>query len=288
MENKPDLKDDNETRWLLPWGFLTALIALFLTADYLTPSGFGPRFDYWMAFLLGVYIAQVNLIAMWAALAPGNVLTRLPWSLLLATSMWIATVLGMPEHETRGTLGEARALAVVLLISVFIAQVPLWIASRAFRWRLVSWQTSREDAMRGKAQFQIRHVMISMVFLSIALGLSRLVVSGLKPSAFHWEDEFAALLIAMTVSNLIVTVPCIWGAFVPVRFLAPACIGWALYCAFISVTEVGILIMILGSPGDEPVFQIFTLMNLTQGAAVFGTLLILRAMGFQLLRIPKG
>ena len=59
------------------------LFCAFLGVDAITPSVLRGRDDWLPAILLGICIAQVNLIALWAAMAPGNIVVRISWSTLL-------------------------------------------------------------------------------------------------------------------------------------------------------------------------------------------------------------
>jgi hypothetical protein len=67
------------------------VIGAFLLLDFFTPpigNSLSRGSEWWgAAVLTGICIGQVGLIAAWAVLAPGNLVVRLPWSLLLAAAM---------------------------------------------------------------------------------------------------------------------------------------------------------------------------------------------------------
>ncbi len=70
--------------------------------------------------------------------------------------------------------------------------------------------------------------------------------------------------------------------------LVPLLLGWVVYCAVLTTVEFGSLCAVLGSPGAgfwEPPLT-FYLLNLSQCVAILGTLWILRAIGFRMVRMP--
>jgi hypothetical protein len=265
------------------------VICAFLGANVLTPGAFESRKPWLLAVLMGICISQLNLIATWAALAPGNFMVRLPWSLLLAVLMWYALVVGNRIEDWVGVFdrGAALFLGLVLLIGLLVALIPLVIAARFFRWRLLGWNAGEEvrsDA-QAKLQFNLRHLLLSMFLLSVAMAPARLVLPeggtfGLPPHHGLW-----VLLAGVALCNVVVTVPCIWGAFAAKSVLPQLAIGWPIYCVLITGIEFACFTMFLGSTPDAgEVFFAFYLMNLMQCATVFGTLLIFRKIGFRLVR----
>jgi hypothetical protein len=118
------------------WIAAGVIVCVFLVLDYVTPPLIDLGVEWLTAVLVGVCIGQLNLIATWAALAPGNFVVRLPWAFVLGVFMWYAFVLG---NRAMGydRLGEAVLLGVILLGGLMVAQIPLWIARTAFRWRLL-------------------------------------------------------------------------------------------------------------------------------------------------------
>ena len=229
-------------------------------------------------------IAQLNLLAVWAALAPGRLMVRLPWSLFLATLIWYAVVLGF-RCAGRGLSGQDALMSgLSLLFGVLVTQVPLWIANRWSRWHLAV-VVEGPSAAVSERQYGIRHLLAGMTLLGLALGLGRVIL----PSADSFRVPLArllAVLSAMAVCNLIVTVPCIWCAFAGWSRMLPLAIGWTVYAAVASLAEVGVLILFLGAPGDTKLFVAFGVINIAQCVAVWLTCVVLRWTGFQLLRWP--
>ncbi len=269
-------------------GIITAMVVgAFLFLDLLTPSAFESHSEWLLVIMLGICIGQLNLIATWAALAPGNVVVRLPWSLLLAVFMWYALVVGNRIESSYYGLGEAVQLGLILLFGVLVAIVPLWIAGRVFGWRLISWigQESQEVDTAGSKQFHLWHLLLGMFLLSLVMAPARLVLPEGENFTLRLDDELYVLLAGVALYNLVVTVPCIWGAFLPPSTLPGLIIGWFFYNALLTAFEYGFFVMFLGGPGDNEVPFYMYLMNIVQCATVFGTLLIFRACGFRLLRM---
>ena len=96
------------------------------------------------------------------------------------------------------------------------------------------------------------------------------------------------LLSTTAVVNLIVVMPCIWGAFAPWRWLAGIALLWIVYAVIISCLEIAVLMAILGPPGTEnSIWLLMPVFNVSQCLSVLGTLVLLRGIGFRLVRLPK-
>jgi hypothetical protein len=280
---------------LLRSSVLGILIAGFLVVDFAVPTFLPHGYpELGSAVLVGSCIAQVNLIAVWAALAQGNFMVRLPWSALLGTMMWYALVMGNRVEEKLGrfSLNDAVLLGVFLLAGIAVAQVPLWIARRVLGWQLVNCGAPVEAPARGRLQFSLQQMLLATMLLSMALAPLRTVLPpGSLSPAPYLRREMIALFTAVAICNLLVTIPCIWGAMQPVSRLLPLTMGWLFYCALLTAVEFGGLVAWLGPPGrreDTLAFGLyFYVLNLSQCATVFGTLLLLRALGFQLVRVNR-
>ena len=236
--------------------------------------------------VVGQFIGQLNLISVWAAISKGSVVVRLPWALLLTVAMWGAFICSF--QLSGETIQQDRAVdfAVMLLIGCLAAQVPLWIASRVYGWQLVRSDLSEDDP--SHSQFNIGHMFFSIFLLSISLGLARILLSNLpgQISLVRFRTETIALLIATTICNLLLVVPCIWMAFL-MRMTFIRAVAIIAAVAFISLVEFFCLCAILGSPGRDliEVILIFFFVNLGQVAVVHGSLTILKAFaGFRLER----
>jgi hypothetical protein len=127
--------------------------------------------------------------------------------------------------------------------------------------------------------------MAGMLFLSVALAPARLVLPQGDFGGFYLDGELLILLPVVAVCNLVITVPCIWGAFLKVEILVPLAFGWLLYCAFLTLIEFGVLCAAFSPPPDAvDVLLLMYVVNVSQCVTVFGTLLVCRGLGFRLMR----
>jgi hypothetical protein len=277
-----------DDRWVRNVVIIAALIGGFLSVNVMTPSEWGSDSKVLMAILAGICIGQLNLIATWAALAPGNFIVRLPWSLLLAVLMWYALVVGNRIERSYFDGSDAILLGMNLLFGLLVALIPLGIAARVFRWRLVGWSNGKEAEAGSavKMQFNMRHLLLSMFLLSLAMAPARLVLPDGLAFRFELPKEAYVLLAGIAFCNVVVTIPCIWGAYLPMNKLPVIIVGWFAYCALLTGLECSFFLLLLGlpAPNDMEVLMRFYLMNLMQCATVFGVLLIFRALGFRLVR----
>jgi hypothetical protein len=264
-----------------------AVIAAYLGCDLAVGGIFelGPQREALLALLLGLYLAQINLIAIWAALVPGRVIVRWPWAWFLAALMWYAMILGNRIHdgwrEPRFDRSDALTLGAVLLFGVIAAQVPLWIARR-WQWRLVPEAPDASDVPQDERQFSLRQLLLGMVLLSVALGMGRWILPP-GSAGVDLNHELPILLPVLAIVNMLVVLPCIWGAFLEWRLLPVLAVVWFMYALVVTAIEIGVLVAFLGPAGDD-IFSMFLLFNLAQCLAVTGTLMVLRVAGFRLIR----
>jgi hypothetical protein len=275
-------------------GFLVADFALpffFLSYGFNLQGGFRSVLS---ALLLGCSIGQINLIAAWAALAQGNLVVRLPWSATLGALIWYAMILGnrVQDAWVAFSVDEAILLGLYLLAGLVAAQAPLWIARAISGWHWVDRDSPPLPAADRRLQFNLEHMLLATVFLSIALAPVNLFV---PPGALYTLDVGGKDLVSfavVAVGSLLLAVPSIWGSQRPRSRLVVLVILGPLYCGLITAAEVGTLAAYYyfvqhGSLGKVLDFgTFFYVSNLSQCATVFGTLLLVRAMGFQLVKSP--
>jgi hypothetical protein len=277
---------DRPASRVLAWGIAAVLIGVFLLVDFETPRQFAqPSFA--LAILVGSCVAQVNLIAVGASIAAGNIVVRLSWSLLLGTAMWYVLVLGNRSVNRNFQLSDAVLLGATLLAGVLVLQIPLWIAKKVFRWRLSGGADDAEQARLEDRQFTIRHMLLAMFLLSVALSPLRSVLPPGDAGSSHFDRVTFALLTSLVVCNLVVTMPCVWWAFSSTGTIIRRALGWLVYCAVVAAIEVVALLAVIG-PRHRwlEIALLFFVLNVSQCAAVFGTLLLFRAIGFRLVRMP--
>ena len=266
------------------------LICAFLAIDALTPAvlNWRPGWEWLQAILLGFCIAQVNLIALWAALAPGNIIVRISWSMLLGAAMWYALILG--ERSSASMIfGDAIFLGLILLTGLIVLQIPLWIAKKDLSLaigRLGRRPHSSRDG--GPAIPSSTHAAGDVS----PIGRTRAVAPVLPPhgaDALNFAAEAFVGLAVVLLCNLVVTLPCVWWAFVSRTSAVLVAIGWPFYCAVLTGLEILVFCAVFSRPPAGQMLNIallYYLLNVSQCAAVLGTLLIFRAIGFRLVRMP--
>lgn len=272
------------------WILVAALVFAHLFVAFCMPQLFfrtSPDFEWLLASGLGVCVAQVNLIAVWAALTPGRLILRLLWSTFLATLIWYALVLGNQLRSLTNSFAiyrreDALLLGLILLAGVILAQGPLWIASSLFRWRLLP-PGHEHGATGGDRQFRISHLLTATAVVSVALGLGRLLLPEGEWETAPLDGELWVLLPIVAVVNLFVVLPCVWGAFARGRILIWLAVGWLVYAVAVSIVQVLVISLFLGG-APEDVWLIMIVFNLAQCLCVFGTLVCLRGIGFRLQR----
>ncbi len=239
----------------------------------------------------GFAIAQLNLIGVWAALAPGRIFVRLPWSLVLLTLYWFALIFG---NRISGSLNDSRSAAEVIgpliLIGYVALQIPLWITSRVGRWRLMPPRATAEDE---GGQFTIKEMIIATTVLAVVIGLARVIV----PSSLDFNNNMLrdrvmfAMVSALLICNLLLVIPCVWATCLPRKSIAPMASGWLLATCIASAIEISVLFGIGGAPSDtrETLFivTIFVFINIAQGVTVFVIMSILKQLGYRLIRTTK-
>ena len=121
------------------WALVAAVLAFHLGVDAIVPRLLHPDSDFAGAFVIGLVIGPLNLVAIWSALATGKIIVRLPWAAFLALLIWYALVLGNRSVD-RWVFGSSDAivLGILLLCGTLLTQPPLWIARLKFGWRLLS------------------------------------------------------------------------------------------------------------------------------------------------------
>jgi hypothetical protein len=265
---------------LVTWVVSGAIICVFLVLDYAaTPIMKYSGSDWLRTLLVGACIAELHLIAVWAVLAPGNLVVRLPWSLLLTAAMWYSFVIGNRQFDVI-TLSNAIIDGEIMFAAMIVAQIPLWVAKGVFRWRLIRGISDADQWRQGPWQFHIRHLLVATFLLALAMSPLRSVLPP-GPADRYFSPAIGILVLGtFLVCNLAVTVPCIWGAFASAGSAVPLALGWLVSCGVLTFLE------FMAWPGTArgKGLLLFLLLNLSQAATVFGMLLIYRAIGFRFVR----
>lgn len=263
---------------------LALLIVAFFCNNLFVPAGFhsGPGDNLLVGFVIGACIAQLNLISVWAAISQGHVIIRLPWAYLLVEIMWASLVLGNRWDGYYLTNGDMLSLGVVLAVCCTVAQVPLWIASRVYHWRLLGPSTSPDRPDTDTSQFQLGHMFLGTVILAVSLAASRPLFLGSKGDyKFGLDGQMYFLVLVLAVVNLVTVIPAIWAAFF-MRVSLPMLGIWLSASLGITAIEMAVLCAALGLPPSLfKVSVVFLIMNATQIGVVFFVLKMLIRAGFR-------
>ena len=78
-------------------------------------------------------------------------------------------------------------------------------------------------------QFSLRHLLLGMFLPSLVLAAARLLLPATGEYAPTMYEHLPVLLAAVVVSNLVITVPCIWGSAAPRARLLPITFAWVVF-----------------------------------------------------------
>jgi hypothetical protein len=145
---------------------------------------------------------------------------------------------------------------------------------------------STQTTWKDNPQFRISHLFVATVAVATLLGLGRLVLPEGPWRIIGLERELAVILPIIAVVNLIVVLPCVWGAFARTQLLVGLTIAWLIYAIAVSVVEVLVFTLFFGDPPGD-VWVSMMLFNVCQCLCVFGTLVCLRGIGFRLRQFDK-
>ena len=276
------------------------LLAYFLV-DLAIPFTFEFRTPHAAVALLGLCAGQLTLIAIWAALAPGSVLLRLPWALSLGTLMWYGLILG---NHLRAALSasvfgmrgrffepwllqrpEALTLGVMVLISVTLLQVPFWLMNLVFRWKLV-WAEDPHGLERH--QFSLRHLIAGTILFAILLAIGREILpkSG-KLELISDAELWQLFSVVLAGATALVSLPAVTLIVAESRHRLTLGLGWIIYMLLLSLAEYSLLVFFGGSPPPSRRLEVqltIVLLHFTHGGSVIISLLVLAFAGLRLAR----
>lgn len=274
----------NLTRWCAA----ALVVCGFLILDFATPvvldRGIGGP---WLSLsITGAWVGQLYLIAAWAVLGVGNVLLRLPGAMLTAALMWYSLVLGSRAQSPYFSLPDALAAGFLLLLALAFLMVSLWVVRGVLRWRLVGWSGHAVRTSGGPLQFHLRHLLLLMVFVSLAFAPARFVLPPSSVGEFRLEAEMLVGVVVLSACSLPVTVPCIRGAMATAEMLGVFGLVWPVVCAAVSGLEITLLAAISRAPETTPsMFPFIYLLNVSPCATIFATLLVFRGLGVRLVKL---
>jgi len=268
-----------------------ALLAVFAGANLLLP----PMLDasqplVWAAaaagLMWGLPFAELGLLAIWASLGPRKALIQLPTTMLLMLGLYAAFLLGLLWMDGWSQPVRDIGRAVLFLPLLFLAvQSPLWVF-RILGGHRIALRTDREQPSPIESrQVGLRHLLAATALVAVALSLARTGIP--KPTrAANGPDPAFALLVACLLCaawSALSVLPCVWAAYVA-RGRGLATVAIAAYMTGMSLIVWGIL-QVASSTGPPSEFAVFLFVfHGTLAAVTLGTLHLLRACGYVLLR----
>ena len=249
------------------------------------------------AFVLGVFFSQVVMLAVWAALFPGNSPLRLLFATVVTItaamvfafqveSLWLQ---GLFLHRPRGALDSWAVVsssldsATVFLLLLYLVQIPLWLLRRVGRMRIL-FDPSGEAGAPGNGPLRLIDLFAVTSFLAVPLALGRIMVT--SDTVSHLFIPVLALSLLMIVFGL----PYLW-AILGTRHLGIGLVTALVFSEGVAVCGSLVFALLTGNlqPRDWPIVvaafhatQVATLaMALANGLAV-------RTIGYRLVwAIPR-
>lgn len=263
----------------------------FFLADVATPTCFTEPFPGMLA--VGVVTAQLTVICVWGTLVRGTFWIRFPWTLLLLVVSWCGFAWGIRLRNGAPDLESLLATTLIWTFGFVTSFVPLKIAAMCFRWQIVQDCSYEQEIGRG-ARYAIRDMMIGMCLLAISMRIGLVLLPtedisltvALRTSGLNDLEPFVALTIYGVVS-LLVKLPCIWISLGEKAERIGSRTGlWIVYCFGLSVIEIGLFTLILGSPAGREVelFSGIIVSHQLMGGIMLGVCLALRGLGYRLER----
>jgi hypothetical protein len=270
------------------------LIAILLVAH----TGLALFLQEWMqhyhfngpAIVIGIGIAQVNLVAFWGALAAGPVIQRLPWAALMTVVLWYAIVLGGRLDGDGLPRSESLLLGLILIGGVLAAMTPMWIARIWLKSRLVAWEFAPPTRNR---HYDLWQLLIGITLLSVTLAFARVVLPP-GETRLYLDQELQLLLPVAVVVNFATALPTIWLSLKlhPIVSVLLLLVGVPLYAVAIATGEaVTLSLLHQGGGGYSDLAEmigIFWVLNIVQFWTIGVTLVALRYDGFRLAREDSG
>ncbi|EMI21642.1 membrane protein [Rhodopirellula maiorica SM1] len=263
----------------------------FFIADVATPTYFKEPFPAMLA--MGVVTAQLTVICVWGTLVRGTFWIRLPWTLLLLVISWCGFAWGITIEKGSPNTASMLGAAMLWMFGFVTSFVPLKIAAMCFRWQIVHHSENNQTAARN-FNYAIRDIMIGTLLLAMTMGIGRVMLPSDEISftrALHASSlNEPELLFAITlygIISLLVKLPCIWISLGEKAEKIRSRIGfWCIYCLFLAVVEIGLLVAVLGSPGSdfEEIFGGIIISHQLMGAIMLGVCCTLRGLGYRLER----
>jgi hypothetical protein len=221
---------------------------------------------------MGVIFSQVSLVAFWNALGTGRLFLRTIGAILAVSILWAFTFL-LVMQTYMGKTTDSIWMGVTMLIQWVVVQLPLWWLRLSSGWRVRLPTETIGSSERGNVQFGIKHLLFWTTIVGVFLGLGRFLLSG---EGFHSHDAIAYGL--LLVFDCLFAWPTLLAGIATRRPVVGTAIS-LLFTIVITAAETYIFSKLLG--GDDGVFWG---LNSAQFIWMAGSTLVLRYIGFQLVR----
>lgn len=194
------------------------LVSLFLIVGcgiycHFVP-GINPTAD---AVAFGVSMSLINLAALWSALGPLRLFTRVPLAILLvaAIALMLIVFAALDDVDNEHQMSLVLLLVPPMMTAQFAGTTACFLLLRRTLNRRIGLVAAVSPTQRADAQFGIRHLLLWMTGIALLVGGFRLIVFALVPKglteiAFPISDILLQIAIFL-LFNTILTVPIPWA-----------------------------------------------------------------------------
>lgn len=231
-----------------------------------------------IAIMLGSLFGHTTVAAAWAAFGPGQLLWRVPLSLLWVVLM--AVGIGVNTRIRGGPNNSAFMFGTLLSIQWALLQLPLWglVISQGMHLRHA--EATNEGMDLRERQFGLRQLIIITAVIGVLFGIGRIVAPYFAQQVgFARRDQ--VILIFLGVAEVILTLPLLLAGLLKRRSILAISVA-ILLIALATVWEHQLLVQVSGpgSAGAGP----YTFIAINAGTSVILLMLlaIVRLNGYSL------
>jgi hypothetical protein len=267
-----------------PWHRSRLLIALLAAQGLATLAVLGyvvfffpaltmDRVEFLVRCSVGIAFSQATLLGAWNALGDGRAGLRPMGSLLCLLCAWGMAYLPSPWFQPYLEFGP---LGLALFVQWIFIQLPFWFFRLKFGWQLGQIDGQNAAGGLGDVQFGIRHLVAWTTLVAIALGLAKSFVQESSGSPGSFAPYFLFLL-----CNSLFAWPMVLSCMAD-RWMPAALLATIMFTIVVTWAEPWIFAATLGTDSHIP--HIFLWLNGIQFVWVVGSLLLLRRVGYRLVK----
>ncbi len=229
---------------------------------------------------LGIIVAQLCLLSVWAVFGPLGVAVRLPLTLLLAGLLWMPVLVGfIVSVDPEGVLPVAMKVLWFLPMVLLAAQFPLWIMRLATGGSIFHADMNPRQPTTIGRQFSLRHMMGAT--FAVAAGFS-LAGSGVRFVDSDPSEVWILLAIGCLCCILwstLATLPCLWAGMMAKRKRVAA-LAIGAYIVLATLIAWGVIWLMDGAGSVAQAALMFFSCHATLAAVILGTLHMIRFSGY--------